>query len=236
MNTIFSLGIIISAMLILSMLQLIPGIFAIFYHYTLGKTSRKKANKFGLFFIVGIISFALLAFTLTYCLACLLSKQSARLDDLCINWIMIGIFAAVGLSFFFIYYRKGSGTKLFISRKISNCYQASSKKVKTNSDAFLLGFISGIPELPFSLPLFFIVSTCLINLIDNPLIHFTVFLLVAISTSASSFITLWFYNADYNLANIGRFRTKNKSFFKTIISLIYFLIALLIIVFRIIHA
>lgn len=236
MNTIISLGIIISAMLILSMLQLIPGVFAIFYHYALGKTSRKKANKFGLFFIVGIISFALLVFILTYCLACLLSKQSTFLNELCINWVLIGIFIAVGLSFFFFYYRKGSGTKLFISRNISNCYQASSKKVKTSSDAFLLGFISGMPELPFSLPLFFIISACLINLIDNLLIHIIVILLTAISVSVSSFITLGYYNADYNLANIERFRTKNKSFFKTIISLIYFLIVLLIIVFRIIHA
>ena len=64
MNVFASIGIVLLAMLIMASLQLVPGVFALFFHYALGKHSLKKASGLGLFFILDAEIISAFLFTL----------------------------------------------------------------------------------------------------------------------------------------------------------------------------
>jgi small-conductance mechanosensitive channel len=91
MSFFISVGIIFLAMLIQSLMQLMPGIFAIFYHSALGKTSRQKADDLSLSFILGVELFTALFFVVAYAIISLCATEPPFYEDT-LPWIFIAIF------------------------------------------------------------------------------------------------------------------------------------------------
>ena len=233
MNIFTSLGILILIMFILAFLQFIPSIFLLFSHYAHGQLSRKKASKLGCIFILGTYLGTTIIFLLTFAIL-VWSKLFSRISPTILSWIFSGVFFATSLSIFLLYYRKGKNTRLFVSRKLVQKYHVNASHTKTPSDAFLLGFFSIIPELIFTIPLFACATTELTILQTNPFISTLYILLITLSAIVPLLAIQIAYSRHSNLATIQRFRVKNKSFVKCFLSLIYLLIASIIITFRII--
>ena len=227
MSILTSLGIIVFSMLILMSLQLIPGIFALVTHYAFGKYSAKKASDLALFFIIGVES----AFTITILLVYLMltTIYSVIPNINILTWIICGIIAALGLASFFFYYRKGDNSELFISRSLAKNINIKARSIKKRSDAFILGFLSPLPELIFTIPLYVAASIAIVEIGENTiaragLVSLFVFLTI---------IPILFYqlfSQHYNLATYLRFRFKNKTFFRVFISIMYFILAIFIII------
>ena len=237
MNVLASVGIFIIAMVIMTSLQLVPGVFALFFHYAIGKYSRKKASSLSLFFILGseIISalFFISAFYISYTL--FLNDLNPRNNVL--TWVFIGIFIALSIACFFFYYRhphSKQDTELFISRKLSRSLNLRAKSIKSPSDAFALGALSNVCELPITLPLYIITATEIMYMhteyfADNTLT------IIYILVSAIPLIHLYYsFRLGRNLAVIQRSRVKDKSFHRFTISLSFLTIAILVICFRIV--
>ena len=157
MSVFTSLGIVVIAMLIITFLKLVPGIFALFYHYASGKYSAKKTADLSIFFIIGAETFPVLIFSIINFFLCGLSFANLDITNTLFLWLISGLLIGLGFAFLFFYFRRGRGTKLFISRKTAKNFDEKAKNVKTRSDAFFLGLMSGAPELPFTLPLYLIV-------------------------------------------------------------------------------
>lgn len=234
MSVLTSLGIIVMAMLIQTFLQLTPGVFVLFSHYTFGKTSKSKASDFSLFFILGVEIITALLFVSIYFIIYALFLNSSPLANKIFSSIIAGILVALGFISLFHYFRKGSGTKLFIPRKLASDLETRASSAKTRSDAFMLGAFSGICELFFTIPLYIISALEISQMEGNLFSHAALIILYILVVLSPLFIIHTLYATSHNLADIQRFRAKNKLFFRIILSFSYFILAALIIIFRII--
>ena len=222
MSTFVSLITIFLAMLIHSSMQLVPGIFAIFYHSGLSKSSPKKTDDLSLSFILGSELFTACIFVAVYSIVLSLTFIDESIRSI-LSWILIGILFIEILAIIFFYYRNGKGSALFISRKSATNLTKHAEQVKKRTDALLLGMFSGVSELPFTLPLFFVVSNEAISLTNGQ--NGILIIIYIIVTTIPLFIIRRSFRSGLNLADIARFRAKNKLFFKLILAIGYFLIA-----------
>jgi hypothetical protein len=219
-------------MLILFFLQFAPGVFALTYHYALGKYSKNRASFLTLFFIVGIEVISACIFLSTYFLISTLFFAGFQPETSVLTWILAGILIALSFLAFFYYYCPGAGTKSFISQKYSNGFKYSAKTIKTKSDAFVLGVVSSVSEFIYTFPLYVLASAEIIRLnLYGITINLFAFLFV-LAPLLPLFIIRYKYQAGYNLADIIKTRTKNKPFTRFILSFNYLIIAILILCFR----
>ncbi|MBR3248687.1 hypothetical protein IKF89_01510 [Candidatus Saccharibacteria bacterium] len=229
MSDLTSLGILLLSMLIMAFLQLVPGIFVLFSHYKFGQFFKLKASDLTVFFILGAETSVVMFFLAIYAIFYASPLISLAVDSDIFAWIMAGILIAISLLFFCLYYRRGKTSELFISRNFAAHCRTRIKTAKTRSEAFLLGFFAGIPELIFTLPLYVLAVTSVVHLGTNGFERAGLIILFALVAIAPLLIFYSLTSAGRTLADFARFRFKNKSFFRFIIPLLYFLIAVLII-------
>lgn len=233
MSFFVSLGIVFIAMLIMACLQLQPGVFALFYHYASGKFSKKRTSDLTLFFILGAETAAACLFVCSYYIANLFFLYEFRPETSFFAWILIGMLMAMALMGFLCYFRPGDGTKLFIPRKCATSLDLSTRNTKTRSDAFTLGALSGICELPFTLPLYIVTSIEIMEMTAEFLPSNILTILYIVVPTIPLFVTRWKFQTGSNLADIQRSRVKDKAFTRIILCFSYVTIAILFIYFRI---
>lgn len=222
MSVFISFAILFLSMLIQAFLQVTPGIFSIFYHSALAKNSRKKADDLSLYYILGVEIFSTIIFITVFSFMSFVFTFQDFINGI-FPWLMAGVFSALSVVSFFFYFRKGSGTTLFISRRIAKGIATRTKKLKNRSDALVLGIISSILDLIFTLPLYIIVSIETIKISSFP--NFLVIILYIIVSTIPLFTLRTFFRGGLNLADIQRLRIKNKSFFRIIITVGFLLLA-----------
>ena len=213
--------------LIQGFLQLSPGVFAIFYHQISGKKSRKAADDLSLFYILGIEFFTALIFLLIYVIIYIIFSHQVQITLNIILWILAGILFLESIGVFVFYYRRGQGTQLFINRRIAKSLTAHAASAKTRLDAFALGFITSSLETIFTLPLFIILATGTMQLVDFP--RYPIVISYIIIAVLPIFVVRGLYRFGHNLANIEHFRVRNKTFFRVAISLCYIALAIILI-------
>lgn len=223
MSIFIPVAILILAMLIQAFMQLTPGIFVLFHHYALGKKSTKKANNLDSYFILGIIVFIVATWLIIYNLIFIIFRDKPDFSSGPYPWIMTGIFFAESFLGLFFYYRKGKFTTLFISRSSANSYFNQAKQVKTKSDAFTLGFLSNIPELLFTLPLYIISATELMKITFFPRA------LIILAYIIISILPILFFRTLYllgrNLAEIEQLRIRIKPLVRIVLFAGFLLLA-----------
>lgn len=229
MNVLTSLEILILVALIGAFLELSPGIFMLFYHYALGKHSKKTADDLSLFYLAGVESFIILVFLAVYYAVFLVCLNIPNFTTGPFAWIMSVILLALAIFSLFFYFKKGPSMSLFIPRKLAKAYEYHTRDIKTRRKAFFLGFISLIPELFMTLPLY-IIST--IEIMKWNELHFPrplLILLGLIIILSNLLLTRLLFRSDHNLAEIDRLRRKNKTFIRIILAILYTVLAILII-------
>lgn len=228
MSIFISLGILLLAMLIQGFLQLSPGVFSIFYHHALGKTTAKKADDQSLSFILGTEIATAIFFLATYLVVTFFAAEKALLNSIFL-WIMAGIFILEALFAFFFYFRPGKKnkktTKLFIHRHQAESFIYHTTFNKNRSDTILLGFLSTATELILTLPLFIISSIEILSL--SPRFNFIFIIAYIVVATIPLFTIRTLYRTGHNLAEIEKLRIKRKFLFRVVISASYLGIAIL---------
>lgn len=233
MSFFIPLGIVILAMLIMGSLQLVPGVFALFYHYSLGKYSKKQASILSLYFILGAEVVAACLFLSCFYLAYVFFFGFARPETSFFAYFIAGILIALGIMSLCFYFRRGSGTRLFIPRKTAVALDYSARTAKTRSDAFMLGALSGTYELVFTLPLYILTAVEIMEMnVDYFPSNLLTIVYILVPTIPLFFIR-WRFQTGHNLADIMKSRTRDKTFTRFILAFSFFTIAILIICFRI---
>lgn len=235
MSIFISLGIVILAMLIMASLQLAPGIFALFYHYALGKYSKAKASYLSLFFILGNEVVNTCLYLSIFYLTCIFFFDNLHPETSVLFWAIAGILIVLGIVSFFFYYRRGSGTKLFIPRKYAAALDQSAKIAKTRSDAFMLGAIASTCELVFTLPLYLVTCVEIMKMGSSGFSSNLLTIIYILTPVIPLFIIRWKFQTGHNLAQIQKSRAKDKIFTRFILFFSYIIIAILIICFRTIY-
>lgn len=226
--------ILLLATLIQAFLQLTPSVFAIFYHATRGKLSRRRADDYSLYFYLGIEIFTAIVFLLLFTLLSLLFNYLPSFMWQIFPFCLAGICFALSIIVFFRYFRpsqrarSGQSTALFISRTRASQLVYRASHIKSRTDAFLLGAITGIFELGFSAPLYII---CIyISLIFADFQASWVVICYIIVTLIPLFATHTFYKSGRTLADLQRFRYKNKPLFRLLLTLAYLSLVISIII------
>lgn len=234
MNVFTPLSILILSMLIIASMQLIPNLFAYFYHYASGKYSSKKLGALSIFYILGAEALAVIIFIILNFLIYVFSFMNFDFTEGVFLWAAIGLLFSLGIAFFCFYYRKGKEATLFISRNLALNLRNRASSVKNKSDAFILGFVSGIPELIFTLPLYLLVLIAITkNFLLTAPCSFVLASFILIIISPLFFIYAYFKLGN-NFADYLKIHKKNKTFFRYFIPSLYFILATLIIVFKVI--
>lgn len=223
MGIFVSVVILILVVLIPMLLQLTPGTFSIFYHYALGKNSTKKADDLSLGFILGTEIFTTITWITIYTLIFTSFCTDTNFCPNIVFWIMSGTILAESIIILLFYYRKGKSTSLFISRHTANALSTRARQVKTRSDAIMLGFFAGLPELIFTLPLYIISSIILLETAALPRAILVILYIAAFTLPL--FIIRITYHTGRNLADITRFRLRIKPMVRTILFLLYFVLS-----------
>ncbi len=221
-------------MLIQSFLELGPGLFAIFYHYALGKTSTKKADDQALSFILGVEICTALVFLVTYIIVNFFITEVGSLKPI-FMWIMSGIFLGLSLISFFFYFKpakfkkvskikSNKSTELFLSRRLSKSLIYHAKHTSNRSSTIVLGLITNALELLFTLPLYIIMSVCIFYTFPN--ISSAFIIIYIIIATIPLFVIRTFFRTDHSLAEIIRVRIKKKLPTKLVLSLSYLAISI----------
>ena len=225
-----SLGILVLSMLIQLFLQLSPAVFAIFYHSALANFSRKRADDLSLGFILGQELCTAFLFLAAFIVTAFTFQDPNPLSRV-LPWLLAGICFAEAIVTCFFYFRRGPGTRLFISRRAATSLTLHAKKAKTRSDAIALGFVTSLLETPFTLPLYLAMSLAIHSFtsISSSLLIGVDLLLVTIPL----FIIRCFYTSGHHLAAIQRYRARHRLLTRLILSLNFLAIAVLLIINRI---
>lgn len=221
-------------MLIQSFLELSPGLFAIFYHQALGKTSTKKADDRSLSFILGTEICTAIVFLATYIIVSFFITKIGNISPI-FMWIMSGIFLSLALISFFFYYRPtkfkkphsktSKSTELFLSRRLAKNLKEHAERANNRSSTIVLGLITSALELLFTLPLYIIMSICIFYSFPNW--NSILIIIYVIIATLPLFIVRTFYRTDHTLADIMRIRIKKKLLTKIILSLSYLAISII---------
>lgn len=217
MSSLTSVGIVILAMLIQATLQLAPGVFAIFYHYALGKNSQEKVLDLSGYFVVGAEMVAALMLMAIYFIM-LKMPETAVLD-----YILGGMLAALGLFMLMGYYRRGKGTELFITRKSAAGFYEKAKHARKKSDILVLGIVTGMAELFLTLPLMMTVVRETMNW--EMWWQIAAMALYVLMTMSGVGAVRGRFLRGNNLAEIERARVRNKNFYRVMIAVMYFAMA-----------
>lgn len=226
MDVLISILILILAICIQLFLQLNPGIFALFYHYRLGKSSAKKADDLSLTYILGTEIFTAVLWLSNYLVITAIIALFPNFLTGAFWWIISGILLATAFATFCFYYRKNKGksTVLFLPRRFAKSYLNYAEGATTKPRALTLGFYVNIPELIFALPLYLVSATILTTSTTLPSAPFIIlYILVAV---IPLFLIRIFYRSDLNLANIQRLRVELKPFARFLIPFCYLLLAI----------
>lgn len=235
MSVFISLGIVILSMLIMASFQLTPGVFSLFYHYSLGQFSKAKASYLSLFFILGAEIITTCLYLSIYYLTCIFFFDNLHPETSILFWTIAGILIALGVISFFFYYRRGAGTQLFIPRKYADALDQSAKSVKTRSDAFMLGALSGTCELAFTLPLYIVTCVEIMRMGAEGFASNLLTVLYILTPVIPLFFIRWKYQSGLNLADIQKSRVHDKGFTRFILAFCYIIVAILIICFRTVY-
>ena len=148
MFTISALALIIFAAILHASFQLGASLLTLLSGHSLGKQrSQQRLASLNLSYIGGVfLASILLLASLSYAASLLPDTLSASTTIwTVITWLNI----VVGICVMLFYFRRRSGTQLWLPRSMAKYLTERTKKTKNNAEAFTLGIGSVIGELPF---------------------------------------------------------------------------------------
>lgn len=231
MSVFASVGILILSMLIAAFTQLSLGVFMLTSHYSYGKFSKKNASYASLFYILGAEASNALVFILIYFALSALYVAPVEITNSALTWATAGSMLAIGIIFPFCYFRKGPGTRLFISRRLAKAFDVKARAIKMRSDAFVLGFISGLPELIFTLPVYFVAVLEIMKLGSSPMMRAFLALLFVLAKTAPLLAAYMSVDSGHGIVAAQKARVKSREFVRFFVSISYLMIGALILAF-----
>lgn len=210
MEVYISLSIIILCGLVTASLQLPLGTLLLLYHASLGKNIREKTKKLASSFISGVTLMNFLLLGTAIFLISVLTFNGTFPD---LGYVIIfGLLIALGIVAWFFYYKRKGSTELWLPRHLARYIDSRAKATNDLSEAFSLGLLVPLSEILFALPLLALSADAILHLHTAyqalGLVIFTVF------GSLPLLILRVFIRKGKNVAEVQRWRLKNKGFFR----------------------
>lgn len=124
--------------------------------------------------------------------------------------ISSGLVIGVGLSVWLFYYRRKTGTELWIPRPIAAYLHERSKRTSNSAESFALGVIGGLGEIIFTLAPLLIAGLAIMGLDSHWKL---VGLAIYVTTSMLPLVIVWMLiGGGHKVSELQRWRENNKHF------------------------
>ena len=209
-------------------LQLGVSALLLLFHATLGKNIRKKSRELTLNFILGAALFT--ALTLASACFVILVVFGGKMPISAVLVLAV-VLIAMAFGIWFLYYRRGTGTELWVPRSFAKFIVARSEKTDDNVEAFSLGMLAACAEAPFALGLIIAAGNSVIAMPQGmQILAILVYVVMAVLPMV---LMHFFIERGRTVVDIQRWRVKNKDFMRVMSGVGYFILAVFLIAFKV---
>ncbi|MBQ2639003.1 hypothetical protein IJF91_02985 [Candidatus Saccharibacteria bacterium] len=221
-------GTILLAALVHASLQLGLGALLLLYHASLGKHIKKKTKQLASNYILGVTLLTVLIVSTAAFIIGTITSSSLSVEALA---IIVGILLMLAIIIWFFYYRTRRSTELWLPKSVARYIGTRAKLTESNTEAFSLGMLSSLAEIPFSIVLMILAGNSILGLPIN--LQIFAVLLYTFIAILPLFILRFSIRRGNTVVDVQKWRMKNKEFLKVMTGVGFMTLALFIIGFRI---
>lgn len=192
-------------------LQLELGTLLLLYHASLGKHVRKRTKNLVSSYIAGVGSLVFLGIAAVAFVLDRYFGSPLWTEELI---IVVGMLVALAIATWAFYYRRGKSTELWLPRTVARFIDRRAKETNSNTEAFSLGVLTSLAEMPWTLVLMIVAANSIIAL-PNPYQLIAVVLYTVVSIIPPVVVRLAVRRGQ-TIADIQRWRVKHKNFLRMI--------------------
>lgn len=128
--------------------------------------------------------------------------------------IVVAMLVALAVATWGFYYRRGKSTELWLPRSVARFIDKRAKETNNNTEAFSLGVLTSLAEMPFTLVLIVVAANSILALpAPYQLLAVVLYTVVAIIPPVVVRLAV---RRGQTIADIQRWRVKHKNFLKII--------------------
>lgn len=192
-------------------LQLELGALLLLYHASLGKHVRKKTRNLVDSYIAGIGMLVFLAVAATAFILSRLFGTELYAEEIL---IVVGMLMALAIAAWAFYYRHGKSTELWLPRTVARFIDKRAKATNSNTEAFSLGVLTSLAEMPWTMVLFVVAANSIIVLpAAYQLLAVALYTIIAIIPPVVLRLAI---RRGQTVVDIQRWRVKHKNFMRMI--------------------
>lgn len=190
-------------------LQLSLGALLLLYHASLGKHVRKKTRFLVDSYISGMGMLVFLGLAATIFVLDRYFEKPLYIEELV---IVAGMLVALAIATWFFYYRRGKSTELWLPRSVARFIDKRAKMTNSNTEAFSLGVLTSLAEMPFTIVLFVVAANSILVL--PHLYQILAVAMYTIITIVPPIVLRFAIRKGQTVVDIQRWRVKHKLFFR----------------------
>jgi len=209
MEMIIPFGEVFLAAVIHATLQLSLGALLLLYHASLGKHVRKKTRFLVDSYISGMGMLVFLGLAATIFVLDRYFEKPLYIEELV---IVVGMLVALAILAWFFYYRRGKSTELWLPRSVAHFIDKRAKMTNSNTEAFSLGVLTSLAEMPFTLILFVVAANSILVL--PHLYQILAVAMYTIITIIPPIVLRLAIRKGQTVVDVQRWRVKHKMFFR----------------------
>lgn len=192
-------------------LQLELGALLLLYHASLGKHVRKKTRNLVDSYIAGIGMLVFLAVAATAFILSRLFGTELYAEEIL---IVVGMLMALAIAAWAFYYRRGKSTELWLPRTVARFIDKRAKATNSNTEAFSLGVLTSLAEMPWTMVLFVVAANSIVVLpAAYQLLAVALYTIIAIIPPVVLRLAI---RHGQTVVDIQRWRVKHKNFMRMI--------------------
>lgn len=161
MDMVIPISEVLLAALVHASLQIQLGTLLLLYHASLGKHIRKKTKTIVSSYIAGIgtlvfLSVAAICFIFDRYFGKALYPEEVV--------IVVSMLVAIAVIVWGFYYKRGKSTELWLPRTVARFIDRRAENTNSNTEAFSLGVLTSLAEMPFTLVLLIVAANSILKL------------------------------------------------------------------------
>lgn len=228
MDMVIPFGEVILAALVHASLQVQLSALLLLYHASLGKHIRKKTKTIVSSYIAGIGTLVFLGIAAICFIFDRYFGKALYPEEVV---IVVSMLVAIAVIVWGFYYKSGKSTELWLPRSVARFIDKRAKTTESNTEAFSLGVLTSLAEMPFTLVLLIVAANSILKLPTIwQLIAVVIYTIISILPAVILRLSV---RKGESIANIQRWRVKHKNFIRVISGVGFLVLALFLFAFEV---
>ncbi len=229
MNDLASFGVVVLAGAVHASLQLSLASLLLLYHESAGRHIRRKTRSLVGSFVSGIGIIILLLMGAGCFVITNIAGGALRMPVLI---VCVSVLVTSALVVWFLYYRRGQGTRLWVPRMVSRFIDQRARVTENNTEAFSLGVLTTFAELPFAVVLLLLTANSVLELpAYYQLIAVATYTVIAVLPLVVVNLAI---RTGQSVVDVQRWRVRNKVFLKIVSGSGFLVLGLFVVAFKIV--